>query len=239
MRKRLLVGLVGLAGCWTSSSKPASEPRLDEDSTRTGGATYAGLSSSTGSGRRGSGPSSQSDRDTGGDQPRRTGSTGTSGGTSGGTGTGTSGGTGTGTGGSTGSGIGMRGGVRTGLHAGGGSSGPPRVTISEPTVGPSAALDPAIIRRYIRRHLPKIQYCYEKELLSAPGLEGRVNVRFSIGADGRVTQSTGSGMPPVDECVARAIATIEFPKPTGGVVIVNYPFIFQQAEPAPDPSATP
>jgi hypothetical protein len=68
-----------------------------------------------------------------------------------------------------------------------------------------------------------------------------VNVRFSVGADGiEFPKPTGSGMPPVDACVAGVIAAIEFPKPTGaGVVIVNYPFIFQQPAPAPDPNATP
>jgi hypothetical protein len=39
MRKLLLVGLLG---CWSSSPKPASEPKLAETQGSTGGATYGG-----------------------------------------------------------------------------------------------------------------------------------------------------------------------------------------------------
>jgi hypothetical protein len=235
MRKLLLVGLVGGAGCWTSSSKPASEPRPVEGDTSTGGATYGGRTSLLGTSHAGAGRG----------EPHGSSHSGGGAGTGTGAGRGGTGGTGGGGGASTGTiGTGKHGTIGHGTGSGygvgaGGAAAPPRVSIGEPS-GQSQALDPAIIRRSIRRNLSKIQYCYEKELLVTPGLEGRVDVRFSVGADGRVTQSTGSGMPPVDACVAGVIATIEFPRPTGGsVVIVSYPFIFQQPEPAPDPNATP
>jgi hypothetical protein len=251
MRKLLLV--VGLAGCWTSSSAPASKPKPVEGDASTGGATYAGMAallgtslSSSGWGDPNGGLSGHIDpgfasgvSGTGTGSGTGTSGLGTVGVGGGGTGTGTSGGGQTGAiGHGTGYGPGGRvGSSSSGSGGSGGGSAVPTVSIGDPT-GPSQALDPAIIRRLIRRNINKIQYCYEQELVAQPGLEGRVNVRFSIGADGKVTQSTGSGMPPVDACVAGVIAAIEFPRPTGGgVVMVNYPFIFKEPKLPADPAA--
>ena len=121
---------------------------------------------------------------------------------------------------STGTGYGVRG-ARDAGHV-------PTVKVGDPNA--QAGLDKAIIRRYIKRNVQKIQYCYEKELISNPQLAGTVTVRFTIGADGVVSQSTGHGMPPVDACVANVIAAIQFPAPQGGgVVNVSYPFVFAAA----------
>lgn len=103
----------------------------------------------------------------------------------------------------------------------------PTVSIGQPNA--QGDLDKAIIRRYIKRNLQKIQYCYEKELLGKPNLSGTVMTNFLISPQGTVTQSTGSGVDPVvASCVAEVIRSIEFPKPKGGGnVQVNYPFIFR------------
>jgi len=92
-------------------------------------------------------------------------------------------------------------------------------------------LDKAIIRRYIKRNLSKISYCYESELLARPGLEGQVHVTFLITPTGGVSQSTGAGFDSkIASCVAGVIKNIEFPRPTdGGNVQVNYPFTFHAA----------
>lgn len=102
----------------------------------------------------------------------------------------------------------------------------PTVRIGAPDHGDG--LDKAVIRRYIKRSLDKISYCYEKALIDAPDLEGTVAARFTIGADGKVASSDATGVNPVvSTCVAGVIATIEFPRPTGGgAVTVNYPFVF-------------
>ena len=91
--------------------------------------------------------------------------------------------------------------------------------------------DKSIIRRYIKRSIAKIQYCYEHELLGSPELSGTVTVQFLVAADGTVQQSAGSGMTPaVSSCVAGVVKNIAFPRPnTGGAVQVNYPFTFRQA----------
>ncbi|MBS1123248.1 MAG: domain containing protein, partial [Deltaproteobacteria bacterium] len=103
---------------------------------------------------------------------------------------------------------------------------PPTVTIGQPSS--DVGLDKAIIRRLIRRNLQKIQYCYEKELVSKPTLAGTVTVKFTINPDGVVVSATGSGMTNVDSCVATVVQGISFPKPNGGgAVVVSYPFTFR------------
>ena len=124
----------------------------------------------------------------------------------------------------TGSGYGVgsgRGGMR------GRQAAVPSVRIGQPqSVGD---LDKAIIRRYIKRNIQKITYCYEKQLLASPGLEGTVNTQFFISPNGTVTTANASGVNgEVASCVASVIKGIEFPKPKGGGgVQVNYPFNFR------------
>ncbi len=120
-------------------------------------------------------------------------------------------------------------------YAGPGGGGPgmrrrnpgvPAPVVGQPTMGGS--YDKSIIRRYIRRNLNKISYCYEKELLANPSLDGTVTVSFFITPAGTVRSSTGAGMSSnVANCVASIVGAIEFPKPPdGGGVQVNYPFTF-------------
>ncbi|MGE0871212.1 MAG: AgmX/PglI C-terminal domain-containing protein [Kofleriaceae bacterium] len=126
----------------------------------------------------------------------------------------------------TGSGYGVGGG-RGGMR--GRSAAVPTVSIGQPSA--QGDLDKAIIRRYIKRNIQKIQYCYEKELLAKPGLSGVVSTSFFITPNGNVASSNGSGVDPnVANCVAGVIKAIEFPKPKGGGgVQVNYPFTFRPA----------
>jgi hypothetical protein len=105
----------------------------------------------------------------------------------------------------------------------------PPPTIGQPTS--SGDLDRGIIRRYIKRNVDKIAYCYEKQLLANPGMEGTVSISFFISPSGAVTSATGGGFnATVANCVADVIHTIEFPRPQGGGgVTVNYPFTFHAA----------
>jgi hypothetical protein len=124
----------------------------------------------------------------------------------------------------TGSGYGVGGG-RGGMR--GRTSAVPQVRIGQPNA--VGDLDKAIIRRYIKRNIQKITYCYEKQLLAKPGLQGTVSTQFFITPNGNVAQSSGSGVDgEVSSCVAAVIKAIEFPKPKGGGgVQVNYPFTFR------------
>jgi hypothetical protein len=116
----------------------------------------------------------------------------------------------------------------SGLYSGSTPTGP-QLRIGTPqAVGD---LDKAIIRRYIKRNINKITYCYEKALLATPGLEGTVTTQFFISPTGSVSTASATGVSPeVASCVAGVIKAIEFPKPRGGGgVQVNYPFTFRVA----------
>ncbi|MEO8554939.1 MAG: AgmX/PglI C-terminal domain-containing protein, partial [Kofleriaceae bacterium] len=133
--------------------------------------------------------------------------------------------------------------ISNGRHAGqggwgpgGGNGGPMRhheAGIPRPILGQATGtgdLDQATIRRYIKRNIEKISYCYEHELLAHPAMEGTVLVQFFISPTGSVTGSKGSGFDgKVASCVAEVVGNIEFPRPNGGGVQVNYPFTFHAA----------
>lgn len=104
------------------------------------------------------------------------------------------------------------------------------VTVGEPiTIG---SLDPAEVDRVIKRNLPSIRYCYQKELQSHPGIGGKVSVKFTIAADGTVSSATTrptTPMPAVEACLANRFLKLQFPEPKGGgVVLVSYPFVFSE-----------
>ena len=97
------------------------------------------------------------------------------------------------------------------------------------------AIERSVIDAYIRRNLAKIRWCYEKELAKDPELFGRIVINFTISGTGAVSQSrinrTTMGNQAVENCVANQIRTIRFPAPKGGgIVIVNYPFVFKSSE---------
>jgi hypothetical protein len=96
------------------------------------------------------------------------------------------------------------------------------------------SLDKELIRRVIEAHKAQIRYCYEKELVRSPGLFGKVEMEWTIGADGLVKDSKPKASTmnnaEVERCIAAKIRTWEFPKPKGGgVVIVRYPFVLKTA----------
>jgi hypothetical protein len=99
----------------------------------------------------------------------------------------------------------------------------PPVRIGTPV---TAGYDKSIVRRYVRRALPKISYCYEKQLLAKPSLAGTVMATWIISPDGSVTNSSASGVDAeVSSCIANVISAISFPKPpAAGVFQIKYPF---------------
>jgi len=96
----------------------------------------------------------------------------------------------------------------------------------------SGSLDTDIIRRVIRRSLPRFRYCYEKQLATNPSLAGKVETRFTIDANGNVVNATVTGLhPEVARCLRQAIRAMKFPKPPGGgIVVVSYPFVFRPGD---------
>jgi len=88
------------------------------------------------------------------------------------------------------------------------------------------------VGRVIHAHMNEIRYCYDSAVLRSPDLEGRMVVKFSIGAPGEV-RTAGLGSSTVEdrrlhECIVGHLKNWKFPKPRGGVnVAVSYPFMFK------------
>lgn len=107
-----------------------------------------------------------------------------------------------------------------------------QITVSTGPPAVFGGLDKEIIRRIINQHRSRFKYCYERELIKNPNLEGKIHVWFRIEATGRVYQSkisqTTMNNDRVEECLAQRVKLLRFPSPKGGgVVDVNYPFIFR------------
>jgi hypothetical protein len=88
-------------------------------------------------------------------------------------------------------------------------------------------LDKNIVRRFFRRSLPRLRFCYEKALAANPKLAGTTVLNLKIKPDGSVTsvKASGLGNKTVETCMIGATRAIQFPKPkNGATVAVNIPF---------------
>ncbi len=92
----------------------------------------------------------------------------------------------------------------------------------------TGGLDKAIVRRYIKRNLEKITYCYEKELLARPALSGEVIVDFLIAPDGTVQSASSTGDAAIATCLSGVVHAIQFPRSVEQTATqVRYPFMFR------------
>jgi len=86
------------------------------------------------------------------------------------------------------------------------------------------------IAKVVRKHLREVQYCYEKNLLLSPNLQGKVIMEWTITLSGSVsvvkTKKNTMATPAVAMCISAKIKRWKFPRPKGGIVVVSYPFIF-------------
>ncbi|MGZ6059046.1 MAG: AgmX/PglI C-terminal domain-containing protein [Myxococcaceae bacterium] len=91
-----------------------------------------------------------------------------------------------------------------------------------------------VIGRVIQEHQSEIKYCYETQLNRNPSLAGKVTVLFTIDgsgtvSDGQVSETTLNN-PDTERCMLAKIRRWKFPEPaSGGVVKVNFPWIFKPA----------
>jgi len=97
----------------------------------------------------------------------------------------------------------------------------------------TGSIDRSVIQKVIRRHLKRIKLCYENGLKRNPKLHGRVEVRLTIGADGKVTKAeiakSTLNDKQVEQNILKVMKRIRFPRPPGGgSVTVSYPFIFSR-----------
>jgi hypothetical protein len=86
------------------------------------------------------------------------------------------------------------------------------------------------IQKVINQHIGEIQYCYEKQLRTQPGLSGRVVLDWTVNLQGKVTvvkvsQSTLASSEATN-CMMQKLKTWKFPSPRGGAVSIVFPFVF-------------
>lgn len=91
------------------------------------------------------------------------------------------------------------------------------------------ALDAAIVRRAIRRHMGEVIKCYRAERVRKPDLVGTVQATFTIATAGHVsavsTISTLLGKTTTG-CIVDALRKWRFPSVKRGTTNVVYPFLF-------------
>jgi hypothetical protein len=121
-----------------------------------------------------------------------------------------------------GTGVGVRGGK------GGGIS-----DLGSPNDGRvEGGLDKETVRRVIKGHEGEIRTCYDRALISNPGVGGRITYRWNINPQGIVTavniQQSTAASPRLEGCVTGVIKGMVFPAaPNGKPTTVIYPFVFK------------
>jgi outer membrane biosynthesis protein TonB len=94
------------------------------------------------------------------------------------------------------------------------------------------SMDPDIIRKILRDHLPQFQRCYQNELdATYKKIQGVIPLNFTIGSSGHVVKAGlrgASRFPPgMVNCTLSVLRGITFPEPLGGgKVEVNQPLNF-------------
>jgi hypothetical protein len=111
----------------------------------------------------------------------------------------------------------------------GGRLGPGDIPLDVPVLL-GATLEPEHIKGVIDANKGHIRNCYEAALVRDPRTQGRIAVRWTIGASGEVykvsiTRTTGVVDAALQACITAKIKTWRFPPTRGGVVQVNYPFV--------------
>lgn len=91
------------------------------------------------------------------------------------------------------------------------------------------------IRLVVRAKLPQVRACFDDGLARAPGIGGRVLLRFTIGPDGRaasiIVDEDELGDAIVTDCLRAELSSWQFPRPRAGVPItIAYPFVFSSAD---------
>ncbi len=109
-----------------------------------------------------------------------------------------------------------------------------KVIPARPSV--KGSYDHVVIARAFSTELKALIACYAREVAKNPNLLTRVDVAFTIEADGRVSGvSTGRVPPGLSACITRIVAGIKLPAPSSGTVRVSYPLTFDRAG-VPEPN---
>jgi hypothetical protein len=104
----------------------------------------------------------------------------------------------------------------------------------EPGIAPTGAptrgtLPKDVIDQKLAEAGPALRACYEQRLKVKPSLAGDVSIDFVVMPDGKIGHVAASEVEgaledePAISCMLNEIKKLEFPKPRGGRVFINYP----------------
>ena len=116
--------------------------------------------------------------------------------------------------------------VSTG-EAAGDAGAPPTAAVGAAQA--SGEIDPQAVLALLRAEEPEARRCYEDALRGDPRLRGRVEVRFTLSVDGRITDALASGPPgfrAVGHCVVGHLRSLQWPAARGASVDFVFPYRF-------------
>ncbi len=92
-------------------------------------------------------------------------------------------------------------------------------------------MDSGLINAVVRRHMPEVRYCYQRELVANPAFAEKLSVKFVIAGDGTVGSAViGFASNPLasfESCITTQFFKMQFPAPANhGIVIVKIPLTF-------------
>lgn len=90
-------------------------------------------------------------------------------------------------------------------------------------------VDAAAVLSTVRAEGAEMQRCYEDALRASPGLAGRLELRFTISVDGRITHAVASGPPgfrAVGHCILGRLRALAWPAARGASVDFEVPLSF-------------
>jgi hypothetical protein len=108
----------------------------------------------------------------------------------------------------------------------------PGLQVQTGVVSISGRIQSEIVERGLRERYGGFRVCYEQARSRNPSVQGRVQVRFTIGNDGVVTKAaidpslTDVLDPAMLACVRKGFDHLTFPNPEGGVSLVGVPLTF-------------
>jgi hypothetical protein len=83
------------------------------------------------------------------------------------------------------------------------------------------AMDPELIRKLMREHIPDFRYCYQRELMLNSTVAGVFDIKFKINSAGKgtrvIVKNNGKAFSSnAKNCIKRVVSLINFPRPKGG-----------------------
>ena len=109
---------------------------------------------------------------------------------------------------------------------------PPRSPPPTPPAAPPVeALPRSSIREVLKKAMPRLRQCYERELAANPMLAGHVVASLAIAVDGSVNdisaQRTNLDSGIAVSCILRTLRRQQFPRPRGGPTRISIPLAFE------------